>query len=322
MYRWLEWQKFGQHNARTIAAAQYKDRRYFFASDVTFGEGTTAGDELFVRSIKAATPFAPESDTGWEVFPVGGTTDVPVGPAVFKGKLYVFAKGVDDRKIYVSSTEDGTTWREWKTLPIGGTTWSQVSTAVLNDRLYIFTRGEDVNKVWVSSTPDGTQWSPWASPFPPLLTPGGLPNIDVDLEHAALVYVGGAIPAAVHDGKVHVLLHDNDFNVLVSSSANGSQWSNWVPVGGTTAGVAGTSFDGGLLLFRTSRDDYQIHVKGSPDGVKWSGPWENIGSPPPHKYALAPFVIGGGSSIMLHVLGQGGIYSRTAIYEVDSQPDY
>jgi hypothetical protein len=300
-----------------MAAAQYGDRRFLFATDVSSASGgSTDTGELYVRCITAATPFTAESDTGWNLFPVGGTTNMFVGPAVFKDRLYVFAKGVDDRKVYVSSTDDGTTWQEWKIVPFGGSTFYPPSAAVFDDRLYLVIRDEKLKR-WISSTGDGTQWSNWAAPFSPL---SQLP--DAGEGRAGTGYTGGNVPLVAHDGKLHALTHDNDWNVFVSSSADGSLWSEWTPVGGVGGGVAGISFDGGLLVFSQGWDDHQIYVKGSSDGIKWSDPWDNIGSPPPYHRAATPAVIGGGSAITLYVLGKDAIYSRTAIYEVDSQPGY
>jgi hypothetical protein len=117
-------------------------------------------------------------------------------------------------------------------------------------------------------------------------------------------------------------VHDNSGGIHVTSTADGTQWSNWASVGWTgSSGLAATSFSGGLLVF-SSGSDGQLYMKGSSDGAKWLEPWSSIGSPPPHKYARAPVVIGAGASMTLYVLGKGGIFVRRAIYEVDTPPDY
>ena len=44
----------------------------------------------------------------------GGTTDVALATASFGNKLYLFSKGIDDKKVYISSSSNGNNWSSWK----------------------------------------------------------------------------------------------------------------------------------------------------------------------------------------------------------------
>jgi hypothetical protein len=317
MYRWLEWQEIGGHSSSAITAKTYMDTLYLFATRTASGWGGVNIDHsLHMRSMKAATPWTPAFDSGWHPFPSGGTTYGAVAAAVLDSTLYVFARGMDDGEIYVS-TSDGTKWSMWSSSPAAGSTVGEVAAAVYESKLYLFSRGGG-NLLYVTSTADGTTWSKW-TPFPALHPLAEVPNLE-DVRGGTVSYVGAPPAAAVHEGKLHVLRLDNQWEIYVCSTTDGTKWSNWVPVGGVANGrVAAVSFSGGLLVFR--RQSGRLSVKGSPDGVTWSDPWKEIGNPRGEENTGLPTVIGGGSAITLYVEDEG-VWSRTALIEVDAPPDY
>jgi hypothetical protein len=325
MAQWLQWQEVvgGSTTYSTIGAASYMNSVYLFAIGVhPVGEGSIGDDySLSMRCIRPATPWAPELDSGWALFPVGGATDVGVGTAVFNSKLSIFGRGVDGHKIYVSTTADGTKWSKWSAFPVGGTTSSGITAVVYNSRLYVFARGETGNKIWVSSTMDGTQWTSWSSPFPILNLLPAHPELDTKGLH--LYQVGLSVAPAVHEGRLYLFALDNEWKIFVCSTTDGTKWSSWVPVGGIAGGPVGAvSFSGGLHVFSTGHDLAQIWMKGSPDGVTWNDPWTKIGTPDGGTVG-PPTVIGGGSAITLYLCGRyGAIWSRRAHVEVDHPLDY
>jgi hypothetical protein len=331
---WHEWQQFGEHNATSLAATTFQNSVYLFATDATHGSGTTSDDKLFMRRTTPGTPFTSDTDTGWILFPAGGTTDRNVGPAVIEDKLYVFAKGVDDAGIYLSTTTDGTKWSPWEALPIGGTTFTRPAPVVFDNTLYLFVRDPQTgNAIYVTSTGDGKQWGPWSSPFPPLnLAPVVTDLTDPTDPDIFVGKVGADVIPAVHHDELFLFAFDNDWSIHVSSTTDGTKWSNWIPLDGVGIGLlAATSFSGGLCVFSVGQDDGRLYMKGSPDGVEWKDPWTDLGAPgqtfvsrgktyPP--YAYNPAVVGGPWAITLYVLGRGAIFSRKAVIEVDAPPDY
>ena len=54
---------------------------------------------------------------GWREVPGNGTTDVGVACVGFDGKWYLFAKGIDNKRIYVNTSVDFKTWSGWAEVP-------------------------------------------------------------------------------------------------------------------------------------------------------------------------------------------------------------
>ena len=87
----------------------------------------------------------------WKEF--GGTTDVALATAPFGNKLYLFSKGIGDKKIYISSSSNGNNWSPWK--EFGGTTDVALATAPFGNKLYLFSKGIGDKKIYISSSSNG-----------------------------------------------------------------------------------------------------------------------------------------------------------------------
>ena len=48
--------------------------------------------------------------------PGNGTTDAALATASFKDRIYVFAKGIEDKRVYVNSARDGQPFGTWALL--------------------------------------------------------------------------------------------------------------------------------------------------------------------------------------------------------------
>jgi hypothetical protein len=61
---------------------------------------------------------------GWKEVEGGGTTDAALGAASLGNRIYVFAKGINDKRIYVNSVVAGQPFDGW------GSGWSALPDAM------------------------------------------------------------------------------------------------------------------------------------------------------------------------------------------------
>ncbi len=80
--------------------------------------------------------MSPDRWTGWQTVPNGGTTDAAPFAISYAGKLYLFAKGIGNKRIYVN-TYTSAGWSGFSILHNDVQTNVQVSGAVCNDKLEI-----------------------------------------------------------------------------------------------------------------------------------------------------------------------------------------
>ncbi len=81
--------------------------------------------------------------------PGGGTTDVALNAATFNKMLYLFGKGINDKRVYVN-TFDGNAWSGWSEVPGGGTTDVSLSATAFSGRLYLFGKGINDQRVYLN----------------------------------------------------------------------------------------------------------------------------------------------------------------------------
>jgi hypothetical protein len=72
-----------------------------------------------------------QQDGVWNEVPDGGTTNVALAAINFNDKLYVFAKGIQNQRVYINSTSGGANWSLWSEMAGGGTTDVSLAPAVL-----------------------------------------------------------------------------------------------------------------------------------------------------------------------------------------------
>ena len=180
------------------------------------------------------------------------TTDVSAAAAGFNGKLYLFAKGMDNKKLSVCQF-DGATWSAFTVIPTSGTTDAAPAATVFAGKLYVFAKGVGDKKLYVS-TFDGTTWSGFT------LIPA---SVTTDVAPAATVL----------NGKLYLFAKGVDDKQLYMSTFDGTAWGGFtlVPSGVTTdAAPAAAVFNGRLYLFATRVEDTKLYVSGF-DGTNWSG---------------------------------------------------
>jgi hypothetical protein len=85
------------------AAAALGNRIYVFARK---------NNRIYVNSALEGQPFDGFGQ-GWTELPGNGTTDASLSAAALNGRIYVFAKGIEDRRIHVNSAADGHAFEGW-----------------------------------------------------------------------------------------------------------------------------------------------------------------------------------------------------------------
>ena len=101
---------------------------------------------------------------GWAEVGGGGTTDRAVSAAPFGDTLYLFSKGINDKRHYMNTNRAGA-WSGWEEVPGGGTTDAAPNALVSGGFLYLFGKGIDDRRVWVKKfdilgTAGWSQWEP------------------------------------------------------------------------------------------------------------------------------------------------------------------
>lgn len=108
--------------------------------------------------------------TPWQQ--LSGTTDRALAVSGFffgsKLHLYVFGKGINDKRLYYTHTSDAgdiKNWSGWKLLPENfeterapAATWVKTATGA---RLFVFAKRKDSNRISYTSSTDGNSWSSW-----------------------------------------------------------------------------------------------------------------------------------------------------------------
>jgi hypothetical protein len=191
-------------------------------------------DRLYIVGARADGSIWPQAFTTdggfWytpTTHPAGLQTNEPIATAVFKNRLYVFARSAADNSLQVTSTSDLIFWTAWAVVPATGLAPSTpVAAAALGDRLYIFgvhESREAVATVVVSNaTSNGTTWSGWQM-VEANARPEGQPNSDEPLDVAATtfddrVYIASRWKGTGTAGKAYI---------AVNFSADGDNWAGW-----------------------------------------------------------------------------------------------
>jgi len=159
--------------------------------------------------------------------PIGLQTAEPIATAVFRNRLYLFARDSATNALRVTSSADLESWDTWTTIPRSGPPPASAVTAVaLEDTLYVFgvhqTGQSPQTAVVRNTTHDGNTWTGWD-----LVEAGARPDIRAahPLDVAATVfrdriYIASRWQSEDSAGK-------NIFYVAVNFSGDGDNWSGW-----------------------------------------------------------------------------------------------
>ena len=216
--------------------------------------------ELEHADFAVHAPLLP-SWTNWSAVPGGATTDVKPNACVDSaGNLHLFAKGINDRKIYMQSMWGGSeAWTGWIEVPPGGqTTYHSLGSALHETSLHLFAVRDDGHivhkRVFIAGGPATNE--PWVE------VPGGF-------------VTNAAVSAAVATGRLVLCAKGNDNQLYINELAcGGRSWSGWslVPGGGhTDANPTVVNFQDELyLLIKGLTSDRILTMARAADGLSWS----------------------------------------------------
>lgn len=192
--------------------------------------------------------------TAWTEFV--GTTGTACATFVAGGKLYVFANGLDDKKIYVRSrSANWGAWSGWS--EFGGTSDAPLSAVAFDGEYHFFAKGLNDHKIYVRSTktiPGNKVWKEL----------GGTTD--------------AAVSAVVFGDKLYVFAKgEKDNKIYYLSRGKGGSWSQWRELGGTTdAAITTVVFNDELFVFAKGVADNQVYVLSLVKGGSWSA-WRSVG---------------------------------------------
>jgi hypothetical protein len=101
--------------------------------------------------------------SGWTQVPGGATTDVVLAAAAFNNQLYLFAKGLDDKRIYLDTYDTSGSWSGWGAIPGSSTTDVALAAAIFNNKLFLFSKGINYRRIYVNISDNADSWSSWSS---------------------------------------------------------------------------------------------------------------------------------------------------------------
>ncbi len=235
------------------AAAALDNRLYVFAIGIN--------DKcIYVNSAEDGQPFD-GFGFGWSALP-NTTTDVTPAAAALGNRLYVFAKGIGDKQIYVNSalSRQAFDGSAWAAIP-GMTTDVAPAAASLGNRVYVFVKGLD-NRIYVNSALEGQPFDGWGN---------GWSVIQDGTTDAA--------PAAASLGnRIYVFAKGiEDQHIYVNSAADGAAFGSWKEVEGgsvTDAAPAAAALGNRIYVFGKGIDDQRTYVNSALEGQPFDG-WGN-----------------------------------------------
>ncbi len=163
---------------------------------------------------------------GWQEVPDGGTTDVAVNVSSTGSYIYLFSKGINDKKVYYNRYSSfSRTWEGAKLIEGTFTTNAAVAShdGPANLKLWVFAKGEN-NEIYFNILNDsnGLSWLGWSH-----LPSGGTTDkalaVTGDPETLYLFSIG------INDRRIY-------YNIFAQRNGTLYDWSGWNPMedGGTT----------------------------------------------------------------------------------------
>ena len=177
-----------------------------------------------------------------------------VGAASLGQRIYAFARGLDDSRIYHISAADGQAFDPWAEMPGGGITNDSIASASLGNRIYAFIKGMD-NRIYVNSAADGQAFGGWDE-----MSSGGITN--------------ASIASASLGKRIYVFVKGMDNRVYVNSAADGQAFGGWdeMPGGGITEdSITAASLGKRIYAFVRGLDN-RVYSNSAADGQPF-GEW-------------------------------------------------
>lgn len=230
---------------------------YFNGKVYLFAKGID--DRIYVNIMDGAYSWS-----GWNEVPGEGTTDTALAaewiydPVISDFRLYLFAKGGEDNRIYYNTKEYSSEhWGIWQEVDGEGTTDAALEAEQYGDELYLFSKGIEDKQIFINKLNLRTkEWSGW-DVVPGLITDAALSaETHMDKSGIHLYLFAAGIDKFVY---VNVLDHKD--------------WSGWANLGGTTnMPIEACSSHETLWLYFVGANDHNIYMT---TGAGSSGIWAN-----------------------------------------------
>lgn len=252
---WMEVEGQGK-TALAPAAASLGKRMYVFAIG-------SNDQRVYGTSALFGQPFD-GFGKGWKPLPEA-TTDAAPAAASLGNRIYVFAKGINDKQVYVNSAVDGQAfdgWGQgWQAVP-GITTDAAPAAAALGNRLYVFAKSLTDSRIYVNSAVNGQAFDGWGQGWQ------AVPGITTNVAPAA----------ATLGNRLYLFAKGiTDNRIYVSSAADGQAFGRWQEVEGngtTDAALGAAALGERIYVFAKRLTDKRIYVNSAAAGQPFDG-WGN-----------------------------------------------
>jgi hypothetical protein len=238
-----------------------------------FGKGSGSDNRIWSNFWSSSLPGS--GWFGWQPLPGSNTFTSKPSAATDGTRMFVAAKGTDNR-LYVNAWINTTTqWQGWNAVKT--TTFDTApALAYASGYLYLMARRPgDLRIYWsrvdISSSYNPANWSTFA------IIPDG---------------VSAAEPAAVFDGNNLRVVARRDDNRLYITSRTGSTWAAWSEVERNGA-LAGTTFKHGPAISSWGNGHVDVFSIGSDDQLYFTsrdstGSWYPLRNKPGETYIASP----------------------------------
>ncbi len=203
------------------------------------------------------TASSPGRWSGWHTIPNGGTTDAGPFAISYSGKLYLFARGINDHAIYMN-TYTSAGWSGFRILEYGLHTDVELCGAVCNNKLEVYTLPVDTGYYGNVHrfTNDNGYWSE-----------SNCSDIDVPSKHMCAIADGPAVYLFTHGFADNLLSYwlDDTYN-------NRAGPAPVFPTGYSDVALGGCVWQGQMWLFGKGVGDSKIYYTYYKEGG-WAGVW-------------------------------------------------
>lgn len=221
----------------------------------------------------------------------GGVTDIALAATYFGDRVYLFSKGIEDRRIYKNVMDSSAVWSGWVEVPGGGTTDEALSAAVHENRLYLFSKGVGDRQVYANIMDSSGIWSGWTH----------VPNSGT---------TDAAVSATSFGGRLYIFSKGIDDRRIYMNVNEDGVWSGYteVPGGGTTDSSLSSAAHGGkLYLFAKGIEDRRIYMNVMDSSAAWSG-WVEVPGSGTTDTAVSAAIIGDNLWLFSKGVGDRQIY--------------
>lgn len=222
-------------------------------------DGSDASESASVPT--ALDQHGPLSWSGWSEIAGGGTTDAAPAAATLDHRVYVFAKGVGDKRVYINSAIDSGAFGGWSLVDASFQTDAAPSAATLFDRVYVAGKHVGDGGVYLASFAGPRDADSIPAAGLPWWTFGQIPGMTTD-----------TTPAMVGlRNKLFLVAKSADQHYFVATAYANNAFQSWLPLsaGGTTdVAPAAAALGDRLYVFGKGINDKRVYITSQPDDLE------------------------------------------------------